>query len=234
MRVQVWTWYFSISLSKALDNMSLERKKARSKGWILFPWNLKHLHSSGKSANKWKSQAKVTSLLHFGSYFSNLIFFRLFLPKLHETNPLHFVPCRCRCTHTHTHTHTHTYDSRHKVLFFILNYPAIPALSPFPGSCSKAQTLLITYPKPILPTKTVAILSRRAVCPAKTCSVPNPFAARGGHETHFLSWDATQRKSARELRKVFALVTQALLSLPCPFLLCPFSFPFSFSCLDHE
>ena len=59
------------------------------------------------------------SLLHFGSYFSNLIFFRLFLPKLHETNPLHFVPCRCRCTHTHTHTHT--YDSRHKVLFFILS-----------------------------------------------------------------------------------------------------------------
>ena len=76
-------------------------------------WRIcKQVKESGKS-NK--------SLLHFGSYFSNLIFFRLFLPKLHETNPLHFVPCRCRCTHRHTHTHTHTYDSRHKVLFFILS-----------------------------------------------------------------------------------------------------------------
>ena len=134
-------------------------------------------------------------------------------------------------THTHlhtlrhTHTHTHTRFQAQGSILHPLNYPAIPALSPFPGSCSKAQTLLITYPKSILYTTTVAILSRSTVRPAKICSVPNPFAARSGHETHFLSWDITQRKSARELRKVFALVTQALLSLPRAFLLCPFSFP---------
>ena len=128
-------------------------------------------------------------------------------------------------THLHTHTHTHTWFQAQGSILHPLNYLAVPALSPFPGSCSKAQTLLITYLKSILYTKTIAILSRRAVCPAKMCSVPNPFAARGGHETHFLSWDTTQRKSTRELRKVFALVTQALLSLPRAFLLCPFSFP---------
>ena len=155
MRVQVWKWYFSISLAKALDNMSLERKKARSKGWILFPWNLKHLHSSGDSANKWKSQAKVTWLLHFGTYFSNLIFFRFSSVKFSRSvvpdslRPYELQHARPPCPSPTLRVHPNSCPSRwcHPAISSSVILLLLPPIPPSIRVFSNESTLRMRWPK---------------------------------------------------------------------------------------
>ena len=79
--------------------------------------------------------------LAFGSYFSNLTFFRLLLTVPSKAILVYLVPS----------TYTLMLHLMHKILLFILTYPEVPALSPSLTFCSKAQTLLITYPKSMSP-----------------------------------------------------------------------------------
>ena len=156
MRVQVWKWYFSISLAKALDNMSLERKKARSKGWILFPWKLKHLHSPGDSTNKWKSQAKVTYLLHFGSYFSNLIFFRFSSVQFSHSvmsdslQPHELLHARPPCPSPTPRVHSTSCPSSRwchpAISFSVVPFSSYPQSFPVPGSF-QMSVFCIRWPK---------------------------------------------------------------------------------------
>ena len=122
-------------------------------------------------AEKLKSQVKATCLLHLAYLFPN-IFFRLLLPISHETISPYLVLSR------YTLTHTDTFHSMHKILLFILIYPAIPALPPPLSFGSVAQTLLLTYPKYILPcllTKRTEILFRRAIYPDKIFTTLTPL-----------------------------------------------------------
>ena len=141
MRGQVWKWCFLYLHPRCLITWGWGRRRQRVKDE-----SHRTECETGSSRLCWtfcreiKEPNKNPMSAPFGVYFSNLIFFKLLLSIPSKVIPFYLV----------LPTHTLTLHLMSKILLFFL-YPAIPALSPSLAFYSKAQTLLVIYPKVMPP-----------------------------------------------------------------------------------